>query len=688
MKWIGIDTEFNNTQEEFVNPVCAVIRTESGVTSYWYDQMDSFKKDFDFFVKGGYYVLSFMSAAEYRYLLSIGFSRDYLKGVKMVDLYPMWRMVLYGINDYNYGKYVLIDGGKKISVHTRPPVDGEADDGTYYQGVDGEEYRVDNIKTRRYNPSLSHACLRLLDVDIDSVYKDQMRDIILYGDIDLNRVDIMKYCESDTLYLLPLMNKLIKIIRTYDEDYSPKDIMSYGEWMLSVACLENNGVPIDVDKMKNFASNYYRLSIEIPTECNKIYPFFKYDDKKAKFIRDYSSFECFVKSLKVDWPLTPTGKFKSDLKTMKDMSFPEIKTLVSTMSSLREIGYFNPSRVDKILKNIGRDGRWRGSLMPYGTLTSRNTPKPSEGYVFAMSRWIRNLVGGVVIGGDYSAEEIYIQALISGDGSFKDSYLSGDPYTWFATQSGALPTGVVKRGDGFYINDIKESNDLQIKHKSTRMLYKSILLGVGYMMGPDKLSVHLTGAAIDALPKNKKDQIIAGDEELLNQTIIVGRDRERMYPKEQRAQYYLDLYKKTFPMYNKWRSYIFQKYKSDQVLRLRDGWRLIGSNRSQPAVVNFPIQGEGQVILRRAVSLCLDAGLRVCTTLHDAIYIESKEDSKTFDMNMLSKCMLDAAPKGMRVDVHEQVIDWDNLKSNWSDEKGADEFSKFGKYLLKNKNEI
>ena len=99
-------------------------------------------------------------------------------------------------------------------------------------------------------------------------------------------------------------------------------------------------------------------------------------------------------------------------------------------------------------------------------------------------------------------------------------------------------------------------------------------------------------------------------------------------------------------------------------------------------VRNFPIQGEGRAMLRKAVSLCLDRGLKVITPLHDAIYIESTDSTRERDQELWNECML-VAGGGVRGAVHEQQIDWKNLKSDWSDEKGFEEFTRFGKYFLK-----
>jgi len=685
-KFISVDTEFNNTQERFVNPVCAVIRDHetNEIRKYWYDQMEDFKKDFINYIENGYYILTFMSAAEYRFFLSIGMTREYLKKAKVYDIYPMWRMILYGIDSYNWGDYVTVEDGKKVMLKTHAPKKGERRDGEYYQDSDGNYYRHEDLHTRKYNPSLVHACIKLLDVDMVTEHKDKMRDIILFGNIEENKDDIMDYCADDTQYLYPLFEKCFSIIYTYSESYRRKDVLEYGKWMLDVATIECNGIPIDVEKVKNFASNFYNLSVDIPTRCNEVYKFFEWDKKKSKFVQKYHLFEEFVSNSGIKWPKTEKGQYKYDKKTLEPLrdSFREIRVLQATIDARKDIGYFKPKNIQKMLSNIGSDNRWRGSLMPYGSVTSRNQPKPSDGYVFGMSRWVRNLVNGCVIGGDYSAQEIYIQGFLSGDEHMLTAYKTGDPYTWFACKANIIPPDIKRIKGLFHDSNGVVNTDLQMRYSQTRALSKSMLLGMGYGMGVDSLGLRLTAANIDALTDDDREKLFNGDKEIQKRVRVYGREAPHHATKEQRAQFYLEMYQKVFNKYHRWKQTTYERYLRNSQILLTDGWRRIGSNGNKTSIVNFPVQGEAAVILRKAVHLCLDRGLRISTTLHDALYVETTEQTKDADMQILHECMVEAGGGDIRVDVHEQIIDWVNLKSNWSDEKGYEEFKRFGKYFL------
>ncbi len=52
------------------------------------------------------------------------------------------------------------------------------------------------------------------------------------------------------------------------------------------------------------------------------------------------------------------------------------------------------------------------------------------------------------------------------------------------------------------------------------------------------------------------------------------------------------------------------------------GWRMFGDNENHRSVTNVPIQGFGASVMRKAVDLAVERGVKVLKTLHDAIYIE------------------------------------------------------------------
>ena len=115
---------------------------------------------------------------------------------------------------------------------------------------------------------------------------------------------------------------------------------------------------------------------------------------------------------------------------------------------------------------MGHDGRNRCLLSPFGSRTGRNSPSNTK-FVFGPATWIRHLItpepGHGLAYLDWSAQEIGIAGVLSGDTALQDAYLSGDPYLRFAQQAGAVPPTATKAS-----------------HGALRDLYKTVMLGTNY----------------------------------------------------------------------------------------------------------------------------------------------------------------------------------------------------------------
>src|SRR5260370_28278298 len=85
-------------------------------------------------------------------------------------------------------------------------------------------------------------------------------------------------------------------------------------------------------------------------------------------------------------------------------------------------------RLNELELPVGQDGRNRGSLAPYRSVTGRNSPPTSE-FIFGKPTWIRSLVkpepGRAIAYIDWSSAEFGIAAALSGDVRMKAAYESG-----------------------------------------------------------------------------------------------------------------------------------------------------------------------------------------------------------------------------------------------------------------------
>ena len=251
---------------------------------------------------------------------------------------------------------------------------------------------------------------------------------------------------------------------------------------------------------------------------------------------------------------------------------------------------FSPNKKGRTFWSaVGSDKRVRAYLNPYGSLSGRYQP-PSTSFLFLKSAWYRGLCvppkGKMIVGIDYKSEEFLISGLWSKDLDMINAYKSGDVYLAFAKDSGMVPKNATKQ-----------------THPTERQSAKSAVLGISYLMTKYGLS--------------KKMSNDLGEE-----------------VSEEDAQEYIDAFNDTYHTHNDAVEDFLEEAKGSYV-RLADGWTLFGDNENFRSVANFPKQGQGAVILRKAIALAHERGLKVVIPLHDALYFEIDLN----DWEAVSRCM-------------------------------------------------
>jgi len=176
------------------------------------------------------------------------------------------------------------------------------------------------------------------------------------------------------------------------------------------------------------------------------------------------------------------------------------------------------------------------------------------------------------VGIDYKSEEFLISACVSGDKKMAAAYATGDVYLAFGKDAGLVPQDATKA-----------------THPNERQKCKSTVLGISYLMSKFGLAKEL------------------------------GVDEEE-------AQEFIDAFEETYIDFADCREAIAETYQDEEKITLPDGWIMFGDNKNHRSVGNVPIQGFGSCILRKAIQLCQDGGLKVIVPLHDALYIECDEN--------------------------------------------------------------
>ena len=236
-----------------------------------------------------------------------------------------------------------------------------------------------------------------------------------------------------------------------------------------------------------------------------------------------------------------------------------------------------------------------------------------------------------------------------------DAYHSGDPYLYTAKLAGAIPWDGTK----------EEYSDIRDK-------FKAVVLGILYGMAAKGLAAKLTNDLGRPVDESEAEELIL-------------------------------LIREAYPDYEYYKSDLWYRYNDYGYLRLPCGWTMWGDNPNRRSVGNFPIQGMGACIMRRAVATAMQDGLEVIMTLHDALYVECDSDSIDTTLSLLSKNMNDAClhyfPVGLQPyascrqdptiwspdfddEVHDTELGPVKHYRRYVEPSSVSDFNKYQKYLI------
>lgn len=592
-KYIYWDSEYSQSTEPKMNVVCASFFSDK-TRSFWTNRnkyevlklyLESLPPETIF--------VTFAAEAEASALISIGV--DPLR-FNWIDLQLEMKML------YNHNQRLMV--GKHLK--------------------DGREIVI-RPKLGKFNslllekpPTNLASCLyRMLNVKIDTDHKTKMRDIIISdndADIEANAFEIMRYCESDVKYLPALFQKIKEeyrrslpnsLMSTLEED-----MVRRGEFSARTALMVREGLPINMDWARNLAANVPLALIECIKDINDQFPDimpFRFD-KRTGYVMDTKAIRQWIRSSGFDqWPLTDGGvKGKRDFSLALEAweeffnfrhDFPRGNfgaQMVRYLKLKQSLASFKFTGDKSFFDTLGSDGRSRPFMNHFGAQSSRSQPK-STGFLFLKAAWMRVLAQppkGYALGAiDYSSQEFLIGALLSGDTKMLEAYKSGDVYLSYGKEIGVIPQDGTKK-----------------THSAQRDAQKPVILGWLFWSTGYSLSYELT-----------------------NQT---GR---KWTPEE--AQPLLDRLDSVYSKMAAFRQHTIDKYKAEGRLVLPDNWVMFGDNPKFRSVANFGVQGFGASIMRLAVALAQQNGLKVIQSLHDALYILSPAEKIKEDMDTLRDCM-------------------------------------------------
>lgn len=471
--------------------------------------------------------------------------------------------------------------------------------------------------------------------------------------------DILDYCFEDVDNLPLLFEKLItknrRLFASEGEEYQLKHVLARGRFVANTACYMRNGLPIDIQllniiqenkeniitEMANLASQFFL--VEYPTKRDKL------QKTNGKHVEKYEALEQFIIEHKLtDWPKTETNKYKRDEETLKQYQYlPEIynyREAKKTMSSLRAFSEKTDTKQQKLTDFICPLSQ---SQHPYygifGTITSRNAPAANS-FILAQASWSRILLrpkcGYSVISADFSSQEVWIAACISEDEELMHAYLSGDVYLSFGKSMGVIPP------DGTKDTHAKERN-----------ICKAIILGIQFGMGVRKLAAS-ANVELDT------------------------------------AKQYLNYHKRIYKNFWNWRENYIKCHEFVGLSVLKDGWWLMDNTAYKDTdkyaagdhyaltTGNFPIQGHGAAIMRKAIDNCFNKNLFVLCPLHDEIIIMCHDKDVNIASQLLISSMQSACeyffPGHTPCRINLSTCSHDEL---YLEDKGINALKAVGKYI-------
>lgn len=652
--YVSLDAEYNRSSNKEMNIVCMSMFNGTMFESFWTNQGKQREEIKEYFesLPPNTVLLSFAAEAEASSLISLGI--DPLK-FKWVDLQLEVKMLYNHNNALSTGKH-LIDGRE---VTLRPF---------------GEKPKT----------SLASSLYKFLNVKIDTEHKTKMRDIIISCDdalVEENKEDILKYCESDTLYL----PRLFEAVKAAQTRFIPRkllvnihdEMLLRGEYSVRTALMVRHGTPINMEWAHNLSANIPIVLNECIQDINGQFPDikpFRFDSKTAKYVMDTKRIKFWIDSQGFkNWQLTDKKHISLALDAWEDHfqfrhDFPrgnfgaQMVRYLKMKQSLNSFNFKQGQKEKTFFDTVGDDGFSRPYMNHFGAQSSRTQPK-SSGFLFLKSAWMRAMAQppkGYAIGAiDYSSQEFLLSAVCSNDPKMIQAYKEGDVYLYYGKGIGIIPPNGTKATHGY-----------------ERDLCKGTVLGLSYLMTEVGLAKKLTADT---------GKVVTEAEAL---KLVTAFDR-------------------LFSIFSSWRESIWEHYKINNYIRLPDGWMMFKDNQNRRSVCNMPLQGAGACIMRKAVALAQSRGLTIIFSLHDALYIMSKVEDIESDMDILKECMVEAfvfyfsdkqkaSASLIRVDgkiwgselIDGQVVTNKGFKLESSklhiDQRAKEEYSRFSKYFIEN----
>jgi hypothetical protein len=382
-----------------------------------------------------------------------------------------------------------------------------------------------------------------------------------------NLQEVFDYCEEDTRMEAKLLRAQVHTGTDVSRilhwsDYSAK----------AIALIQARAMPIDIPLwnlvQENKVAVIGELLRQFDPSFNSEYPIYTPEGEWS-----YERFEQWLAYSGITaWPRLNSGRLNISKDAFRLMHhIPGIEGLHAVRDAI--------SFIDKARLPIGKDGRNRPSLFPFGTATGRNAHAKSPYNTHAGMRGFMlfppETTGAYL---DWRTQEVGIAAAFSGDQTLLEDYAAGDIYHALARLCG--------------LTDDPDPIRWKKLNRPMRDRMKPLQLGINYGMGVPSLAR--------------------------------GLDRHPLIASE-----IIERHKRRYPRFWQWRAGIVQAAMLERHIESVLGWPLYLSTSPNPRTLyNFPMQSGGAEMLRLATMRLCDAGIVPIMLIHDGILFEEADQEK------------------------------------------------------------
>jgi DNA polymerase I len=387
------------------------------------------------------------------------------------------------------------------------------------------------------------------------------------------RERVFEYCEEDVRMSVLLLRAQLQGRPPLLPAADVERVLHWSNYSAkSVALIQARGMPIDMALWNLIQENKAAVVGELLRRFDPSYgsddPIYTPDGK-----RSYARLERWLARTGVlAWPHLDSGQLDISGDAFRLMyHVPGIEGLHALGDSL--------GTIVRAKLPIGRDGRNRPSLFPFGTVTGRNAHAKS---LFNAHAGMRSLMVfppdtiGVYL--DWRTQEIGVAAALSGDQALMDAYRGGDVYHALARNSGLTDDPDIAHW---------KKTQADVRHRM-----KGLQLGINYGMGVPSLAR--------------------------------GLDRHPLI-----ASILIENHRRMHPVFWKWRDDQVQAAMLNRRIESVYGWPLrISTSPNLRTLINFLAQANGAEMLRLTAWRLCEAGIVPSMLVHDGILLELKNEEQ------------------------------------------------------------